>query len=120
MDAVFFLAPRDRAVGVTSSRDLPVDPVAEPLRIEDPSPILGLAGVMGIREPVAPLRDATCRSFPVWEFGPLLSARVSRTSGSVAFADGCREGVRDQDPDVVSGQRLEEGDEIAPLAFRQA
>jgi hypothetical protein len=78
MDALFFLARREAAAGVTCSRDLPVDPAAEPLRLEEPSPLAGLARVLGVPPCVRPLRDATCRSFPVWELGAEITRRIAK------------------------------------------
>ena len=77
MDAIFFLCPRSDAASVTCSRDLPVDPAADPIRLEEPSPLAGLARVLGASPRVRPLRDATCRSFPVWELGDEVSSRIA-------------------------------------------
>ena len=77
MDALFFLARGGDALGVTSSHDLPVDPAAAPLRLEDPSPLAGLAHVLDIERRARPLRDATCQSFPVWELGRDLTRRIA-------------------------------------------
>jgi hypothetical protein len=77
MDALFFLTRRDDALGVASSDDLPCEPVADPLRLEDPSPLAGLAEVLGADARIRPLRDATCRSFPVWELGAELTRRIA-------------------------------------------
>jgi hypothetical protein len=76
MEALFFSSLPDEATGVTSSHDLPGDLIAEALRIEDPSPLAGLARLLGVDRPPRPLRDATCRSFPVWALGPDLSTRL--------------------------------------------
>ena len=77
MDALFFLTRSEDALGVASSDDLPTEPVADALRLEDPSPLLGLARVLGVEARVRPLRDATCRSFPVWQMGSELSHRIA-------------------------------------------
>lgn len=69
MDALFFLARSEDALGVASSDDLPSEPVADALRLVDPSPLLGLAQALGVGAKMRPLRDATCRSFPVWQLG---------------------------------------------------
>ena len=69
MDALFFLTRREHAVGIAASDDLPSDPVTDPLRIADPSALLSLAAAFGVDARTRPLRDATCRSFPVWELG---------------------------------------------------
>ncbi len=77
MDAWFFLARPEAARDVSSSHDLPVAAAAEPLRIEDPSPLAGLANLLGASGRARPLRDATCRSFPVWQMGAELSQRIA-------------------------------------------
>jgi len=82
MDALFFLTRREEAVGVASSDDLPSEPVADALRIEDPSPLVGLAAVLGVDARVRPLRDATCRSFPVWELGREVTQRIAELADS--------------------------------------
>jgi hypothetical protein len=69
VDALFFLTRSEAALGVASSDDLPSEPVADALHLEDPSPLLGLASVLGVEAKIRPLRDATCRSFPVWQLG---------------------------------------------------
>jgi len=77
MEAVFFLASRAGARGVASSDDLPDDAAASPLRMQDPSPLAGLAHLLGVGRRPRPLRDATCRSFPVWDLGGELAARIA-------------------------------------------
>jgi hypothetical protein len=77
MDALFFLARREDATGVAASDDLPSEPVTDALRLQDPSPLAGLAEVLGLEAKLRPLRDATCRSFPVWEFGGELLQRIA-------------------------------------------
>lgn len=77
MDALFFLSRREDALGVAASDDLPSEPVADALRMEDPSPLSGLADLLGVSPSVRPLRDATCRSFPVWDLGPRLALRIA-------------------------------------------
>jgi hypothetical protein len=69
VDALFFLTRSEAALGVASSDDLPSEPVADALHLKDPSPLLGLASVLGVEAKIRPLRDATCRSFPVWQLG---------------------------------------------------
>jgi hypothetical protein len=79
MDATFFTAQRQDAMGVSAWDDIPDEPAAEPLRIADPRALTALGrllcgeGVAGI----APLRDATCRSFPVWAFASALRCRIA-------------------------------------------
>ena len=77
MDAFFFLTRREGALKVASRDDLPSEPGADALRIEDPSPLLGLAEVLGVEHGARPLRDATCRSFPVWDLGSDLTQRIA-------------------------------------------
>jgi hypothetical protein len=77
MDALFFLTRREAALGVAASDDLPSEPVADALRLDGPSPLLGLAEVLGVEARIRPLRDATCRSFPVWELGPELTRQIA-------------------------------------------
>jgi hypothetical protein len=83
MDALFFLTRREAALGVASSDDLPVEPAADALRIDDPSALVGLAEVLGVETRLRPLRDATCRSFPVWEF----SREFTRCIAALGDAD---------------------------------
>ena len=70
MQAIFFACPRADAIGVGSVDDLPCDPAGEPVRIESPGVLAALARTLGQDDAsaVRPLRDATCRSFPVFEF----------------------------------------------------
>jgi len=77
VDALFFLTRSEAALGVASSDDLPSEPVADALHLEDPSPLLGLAGVLGVEAKIRPLRDATCRSFPVWRLGPEITQCIA-------------------------------------------
>ena len=78
MEAIFFIARTEEALGLRSSHDLPVEPAAEPLPLESPDLIVLLASLLlpGARA-VRPLRDATCQSFPVWDFEPALSDRIA-------------------------------------------
>jgi len=62
---------------VASSDDLPSEPVADALRLEDPSPLLGLAHAFGVDGEIRPLRDASCRSFPVWQLGCAITASIA-------------------------------------------
>ena len=70
MEATFFTCPREDAIGVSSVDDLPCEPAGESVRIESAGIIAALSRTLcGDRaEKVEPLRDATCRSFPVFEF----------------------------------------------------
>jgi hypothetical protein len=76
MDAIFFSCSKAAAVGVGSSDDLPCDPATEPLRLSDLSPLVSLALLLGVEEAPRPLRDATCRSFPVWALGSQVASRI--------------------------------------------
>jgi hypothetical protein len=76
MDAIFFSCLKAAATGVASSDDLPSEPVTDPLQVADPSPLVDLAHLLAIEPPPRPLRDATCRSFPVWSLGRSLAARI--------------------------------------------
>jgi hypothetical protein len=78
MDVVFFLSRAVDAVGVTSSHDPTVEPAADPLRVADPSVLLALCECLGVRARLEPLRDATCRSFPVLGLGADLARRLAR------------------------------------------
>jgi len=77
MDALFFLCGREQALGVSASDDLPAEPVAEALQLDDPSPLLNLAEALGAESAIRPLRDATCRSFPVWDLGDEVAAHIA-------------------------------------------
>ncbi len=70
LEATFFVCPREDAVGVSAIDDLPCEPVGESVRIESIGVLSALTFVLCGKEasPVTPLRDATCRSFPVFEF----------------------------------------------------
>jgi len=77
MHALFYLSRPEEASRVSSSDDLPCEPIADALRVEDPSPLVGLAEVLGVEARIEPLRDATCRSFPVWALGFTLTQRIA-------------------------------------------
>ena len=70
MEATFFVCPREDAVGVGDIDDLPCEPAGEPVRIESTGVLAALARCLcgDAASAVEPLRDATCRSFPVFEF----------------------------------------------------
>lgn len=82
MEATFFIAPREQATGVSSVDDIPGEPAAEPLVVASPGPLLALTRLLGATGSgaVSPLRDATCRSFPVWEYRPDVAAAISALS----------------------------------------
>lgn len=77
MHAVFFLARREDALGVASSHDLSADPAAEPLRVDDPTPLQAFGACLGEGARLRPLRDASCRSFPVFEVTRAATLRVA-------------------------------------------
>jgi len=74
--AVFFLAGPEVAIRVTSSDDPDVDVAAE-LALGGPTPLVGLGEILGAAGRVGPLRDATCRSFPVWDLGSEITRCVA-------------------------------------------
>ena len=96
MEALFFLTRRELALGVCASDDLPSEPVADALRIEDPSPLVGLADALQARGSVRPLRDATCRSFPVWDLGPELTRCIAALDDAEVDAAAERWQKRDE------------------------
>lgn len=80
MEIVFFIADPVEAKGVASSDDLPGDVAAEPMTVDGPGALLGLAEALGAGSgpAVRQLRDATCQSFPVWAIAePLCEALAS-------------------------------------------
>lgn len=78
MELVFFIARPEDALGVCSSHDLPVDMAADPILADGPAALLGLADGMAAKRPppFSQLRDATCRSYPVWSLSPPLCSRL--------------------------------------------
>ena len=78
MEATFFTCRREDAVGVTSSDDLPCDPAGEALRFESAGVLSALVRALCGEEASKPepLRDATCRSFPVFEFASSVSQKL--------------------------------------------
>ena len=68
MEIVFFIAREHEAQGVASSDDLPGDPATEPMDADGPAALQGLGEALGLgpERAAVRLRDATCRSFPVW------------------------------------------------------
>ena len=79
MEAIFFACTRDDAVGVRAVDDLPCDPAGESVRIESPGIITALARALcgDDAKKVEPLRDATCQSFPVFEFASNVTRRLA-------------------------------------------
>ena len=71
MEIIFFVATPGEACGVASSDDLPNDAAAEPIEADGLMALASMAEALGIDASGAatPLRDATCRSFPVWQVG---------------------------------------------------
>ena len=100
MEATFFTCLRQDAVGVSAIDDLPCDPAGEPVRIESAGVLSALARALcgdGASR-VEPLRDATCRSFPVFEFASgvaqalagLDEARIDEVAESWLADASCR------------------------------
>ena len=79
MEATFFVCSRGDAIGVRSIDDLPVDPAGESLPLESTGVLSALARGLGgtAAGKLEPLRDATCQSFPVFEFADGASAALA-------------------------------------------
>ena len=80
MEIVFFVSRPDEALGVTSSDDLPGEIAADPMESEGPAGLTSLARALGVlpaERAARPLRDATCRSFPVWQLDDRVSLRLA-------------------------------------------
>ena len=102
MDAIFFACLREHAIGVGTADDLPCEPAGEPVRINSPGVLAALARILSGdgASAVKPLRDATCRSFPVFEFASevarrlaaLPAPRIDETAESW-LADACCQGA---------------------------
>jgi len=82
------VAEREASLGVASWDDIPTDPIGDPVRAESPALLTALARILGSegRASVSPLRDATCRSFPVWEFDRALGQRLAGLSAGALEA----------------------------------
>ena len=82
MEATFFVAKEQQAVGVRHFGDLPVDPVTDPLQIPSIKVLIALTSVVLGQDqgPMQPLRDATCQSFPIFAFEPPVVDAISRYS----------------------------------------
>jgi hypothetical protein len=82
MDATFFTARPQEAMGVSAWDDIPDEPAGESLRIASPGALSALGRLLcgETARVVAPLRDATCRSFPVWAFDAELGRRIAELS----------------------------------------
>jgi hypothetical protein len=106
MEATFFVAKQQQAVGVRHYDDLPVDPIGEPLQISSFKTLLALASAVSGTEqgPIQPLRDATCQSFPIFTFEPGVVAALAKVDE--ADLDGIAQlwldtaDWDDQDPDL--------------------
>jgi len=68
----------EEARRVESSDDLPGDLAAEPIAIDGPAALLDLGAALGVGDGrgVERLRDATCRSYPVWALSRPLCSRL--------------------------------------------
>jgi hypothetical protein len=82
------VAERAASLGVASWDDIPTDPIGDPVRAESPALLTSLARILGSDggASVSPLRDATCRSFPVWEFDRALGQRLAGLSADALEA----------------------------------
>jgi hypothetical protein len=82
VEFTFFVAERAEALGVASWDDIPTDPIGDSVRAESPRFLIVLARLLvpDCREAVTPLSDATCRSFPVWEFDREAGGRLAQLS----------------------------------------
>ena len=80
MEAIFFVSRPEDAVGVACADELPGDSAAEPLVLESLGALSGLLEALLGRasDALRPVRDATCRSFPVWAFSDETSDAISR------------------------------------------
>ena len=76
MEAIVFSSTPGLATQIRSADDLVEGFVAEPLVVSSPRVFAALAEAAGLpgASALAPLRDATCQSFPVWTMAPALSA----------------------------------------------
>ena len=82
MEATFFVARHQQALGVRHYDDLPVEPIGEPLAISSFQTLAALASALCGEEqgPMQPLRDATCQSFPIFNFEPGVVKALSNVS----------------------------------------
>jgi hypothetical protein len=80
MEAIFFVSRPEDAMGVTCVEDLPGDSAAEPLLLESLGALSGLVEALlgGASDALRPMRDATCRSFPVWAFSDETHEAISQ------------------------------------------
>ncbi len=104
LDATFFSTEPDRALGVFAYDDLPVDPAGDPLRVPSPACVLALVELLGgdRKRQARPLRDATCRSFPIWDMGPQVVARIAVADDAALdrIAEGWFAAIRDVEADA--------------------
>jgi hypothetical protein len=95
MEAIFFTAAPEQALGLCSSDDLVdagVEPAGEPLPLPSPAALMALVSALGTdgRHALAPLRDATCRSFPVWKFSAQATSALARLDAEAIDAVAAR------------------------------
>ena len=78
VEIVFFLAHPSDARSVTSSHDLPGDPAGEPIAAHGPRALLDFAVALSPDAGMGfvPLRDETCRSYPVFSVSRRLCDRI--------------------------------------------
>ncbi|MGH0036379.1 MAG: hypothetical protein ACQGVK_15235 [Myxococcota bacterium] len=105
MIVTFFTALRDEASGVGRVDDLPDGPLGEPLSLDSAAPLRALASLLageGQGAGAGPLRDATCQSFPVWEFASPVTRALAGCSDAAleAVAERWLEPLRSGGGDV--------------------
>jgi hypothetical protein len=86
MEATFFVAKQQQAIGVRQYDDLPVEPIGEPLEIPSFKTLVALAAAVSgdAQGPMKPLRDATCQSFPIFSFEPsVIKALANATEDEI-------------------------------------
>ena len=100
MEAIVFSSTSARATRIRSADDLDAEFVAEPLVISSPRvfAILAQAAGLGKGAALAPLRDATCQSFPVWIVARALSESLFGLSENQLddLVERWREGLGDE------------------------
>lgn len=80
MEATFFVARHQQAVGIRHYDDLPVEPIGEPLEVVSFKTLIALTQALAGTDqegPLLPLRDATCQSFPIFTFPPSVAKALA-------------------------------------------
>ena len=86
MELSFFTCPSEDAVGVSAIDDLPCEQAGESVRVESTGVLSALARTLcgDSAGKLEPLRDATCQSFPVFEFARSVArARAALTESRI-------------------------------------